>query len=141
MLDRVQEDNSTTQVNFWKDEKRHEITQFIMKHPDHKLNESRRLAVESTGWEAHLTADVDVSAKTAPVATVPVLLIRQGIQVHDDYRVNGLPQGARVLQTGWDLVLPEAWARPFFMALTFAGAVALGMDERNALQSEAGASH
>jgi ribonuclease P/MRP protein subunit POP1 len=64
-----------------------------------------------------------------PRAGVPVLLVQHP------------PNRARGFGSGWDVILPRAWARPLWLALVDAGAFFLGLAERRQLALEAGLRH
>ncbi|KAJ2384420.1 Ribonucleases P/MRP protein subunit pop1 [Coemansia sp. RSA 2611] len=99
---------------------------------EHGINERRRSQL-IPGSKLDPDPSVDV--------TVPILLIRTGPEAL---------LGSRVIKTadqlvdnmahGWTLLAPKGWGMPLWMALSFAGARAQGLQERAHVAFEAGLS-
>jgi hypothetical protein len=115
-----------------------------------------RALEKGDNWTAEDTSSGDTVRRASSGDTVrksdinafPVLLVRQcGSQLCEGVfppsanprKVAGKTDSCLPLeQTGWDIVVPSAWARPLWVALNYAGACAVGLDEMEAVHTAAG---
>lgn len=74
----------------------------------------------------------DVSNAVTSFSKIPVILIQNSLN-------NNMAsvQGGNLF-TGWDIILPNSWAMPFWLPLIHMGARAIGQNELNYLLFESG---
>ncbi|CAM9323765.1 unnamed protein product [Phaeothamnion confervicola] len=91
-------------------------------------------AAAATGTSVAAAPVAGAAVEGAPVSVIPVVLVTRNAA-----EGGGIAAGpGAVAASGWDLVLPAGWAAPFWHALVFAGARAIGISDAEHLAAEAG---
>ncbi len=106
--------------DLWNEEKRREATSAIRLLPDHVFNTLRRRRTVDVWYnyqDGKLQKATNLSRSEQPYypLSIPSILVCLG--------------GKGTLGGGWDVILPEGWARPFWGALIFAGGRASALND------------
>lgn len=74
-------------------------------------------------------SDINMGANEAKI---PILIIQTTSETNFNHIKNG------TMFTGWDIIIPNNWAMPFWQLLIHLGARAVGLNEMNYLSFQAG---